>query len=298
MPQVSQDFLATDVALVLEGGGMRAAHTAGIVASLIEHEVWLPYVCGLSAGSSNAVNYVARDAERTRKCFVDVAGDKRFGGFGSFVRHNGFFNSDFLYDEAIQDGTLPLDWDAFEANPTHMRIQSFERDTGRDVTRTRADMTDSLTVAQLARASSTMPFVMNPISIDGQVMLDGGLGTGAGIPLHMAEEDGFERFVFVATREQGYRKTPMKRGQTGLLRRLCAGQPHLFEALETRAERYNAALDHVEELERQGRALVIRPETMPIQNTETNVERLRAVFDQGHDLAEREMDRWLDWICH
>lgn len=297
MPQVSQDFLAPDVALVLEGGGMRAAHTAGIVASLIEHEIWLPYVCGLSAGSSNAVNYVARDAKRTRKCFVDVAGDKRFGGFGSFVRHNGFFNSDFLYDEAIQDGTLPLDWDAFEANPTRMRIQSFERDTGRDVTWTRADMTDSLTVAQLARASSTMPFVMNPISIDGQVMLDGGLGTGAGIPLHMAEEDGFERFVFVATREQGYRKTPMKRGQTGLLRRLCAGQPHLFEALATRAERYNAALDHVEELERQGRALVIRPETMPIQNTETNVERLRAVFDQGHDLAEREMGRWLDWIC-
>ena len=44
------------VALVLEGGGMRAAHTAGIVAALIEHEVWFPYVCGLSAGSSNAVN--------------------------------------------------------------------------------------------------------------------------------------------------------------------------------------------------------------------------------------------------
>ena len=28
------------VALVLEGGAMRAAHTAGIVSSLIEHEVW------------------------------------------------------------------------------------------------------------------------------------------------------------------------------------------------------------------------------------------------------------------
>ena len=35
---------------------------------------------------------------------------------------------------------------------------------------------------------------------------------------------------------------------------------------------------------------------MPIQNTETNVERLRAVFDQGHALAEREMDNWLEWL--
>ena len=173
---------------------MRAAHTAGVVASLIEHEVWLPYVCGLSAGSSNAINYIARDADRTRRCFVEIAGDKRFGGFGSFVRHNGFFNSDFLYIEAIENGPLTMDWEAYQANPTKLRIQSFERDTGRDVTWTRADTTDPLTTAALVRASSTMPFVMNPISLGGQVMLDGGLGTGAGIPLHMAEEDGYSAF--------------------------------------------------------------------------------------------------------
>ena len=284
------------VALVLEGGGMRAAHTAGIVAALIEHEVWFPYVCGLSAGSSNTVNYIARDAERTRMCFVDIAGDKRFGGIGSLMHHEGFFNSQWLYDGAIQDGTLPMDWDAFQANPIQARIQSFERDTGRTVTWTRQDMTSPLTMARLVRASSTMPFVMNPIEVNGQVMLDGGLGIGAGIPLHLAEEDGYERFFFVGTRPAGYRKAPLGRGKRGLMRRLCAGQPHLYEALATRAERYNAALDHLDELERAGRALVVRPETMPIHNTETNVDKLRAVFDQGHTLAEREMDRWLDWL--
>lgn len=45
-----------------------------------------------------------------------------------------------------------------------------------------------------------------------------------------------------------------------------------------------------------GQALVVCPETMPIHNTETNVGKLRAVFDQGHALAEREMDRWLEWL--
>ena len=286
----------SSVALVLEGGGMRAAHTAGVVAALIEHKVWFPYVCGLSAGASNTVNYLARDAERTRMCFVDIAGDKRFGGIGSLVHHDGFFNSRWLYDEAIQDGTLPMDWDTFVSNPAKARIQSFERDTGRTVTWTNEDMTSPLMMARLVRASSTMPFVMNPIEVNGQVMLDGGLGKGAGIPLHMAEEDGYERFFFIGTRPVGYRKTPMGRGKRGLTRRLCAGQPHVFEALATRAERYNAELDHLAELEHEGRALVVRPKTMPIHNTETNVEKLRAVFDQGHALAEREMDRWLEWL--
>lgn len=284
------------VALVLEGGGMRAAHTAGIVAALIEHEVWFPYVCGLSAGSSNAVNYLSRDAERTRQAFVDIAGDERFGGVGSLMRHNGFFNADFLYERAIQDGTLPFDWETFRANPAQLRIQAFERDTGRTVTWTRDDMTSCVVMASLIRASSTMPFVMKPIEVGGQVMLDGGLGTGAGIPLHMAEDDGYQRFFFVATRPAGYRKEPMGHGTRGIMRRVCAGEPHVFEALATRAERYNAALDHLAELEREGRALVVRPESMPIQNTETNVERLRAVFDQGHALAEREMDGWLGWL--
>ena len=270
---------------------MRAAHTAGVVASLIEHEVWLPYVCGLSAGSSNAINYIARDADRTRRCFVEIVGDKRFGGFGSFVRHNGFFNSDFLYIEAIEDGTLPMDWEAYQANPTKLRIQSFERDTGRDVTWTRADTTDPLTTAALVRASSTMPFVMNPISLGGQVMLDGGLGTGAGIPVGMAEDDGLERVLLVATRPRGYRKKEPSARDEQMLKAASRDYPYLRKALLTRWERYNAALDHVEELAEQGRALVIYPDEMPVKNTTVNARRLAAAYDAGHAQYLREMPR-------
>lgn len=284
------------VALVLEGGGMRAAHTAGIVASLIEHEIWFPYVCGVSAGSSNAVNYLSRDAERARRSFVEIAGDERFGGIGSLARHNGFFNADFLYDRAIEDGTLPFDWETFQANEAGLRIQSFERDTGRSVTWTKDDMRSPLEMARRVRASSTMPFIMRPIELEGHVMLDGGLGEGGGIPILLAEQDGYDRFVFVATRPAGYRKSPMGRGQRGLMRRVCAGHPRVFEALATRPERYDAALDHLSELEREGRALVIRPDSMPIRNTETNVDRLRALFDEGHELAERHLGEWLAWI--
>ena len=284
------------VALVLEGGGMRAAHTAGVVAALIEHGVRFPYVCGVSAGASNAVNYLSGDAVRTRRSFVEIAADSRFGGIGSLTKHNGFFNADFLYERAIQDGTLPFDWKTFSANPAHLRIQGFERDTGASVTWTRDDMTSPVRMASLVRASSTMPFIMRPIEVNGRVMLDGGLGEGAGIPVHLAERDGYERFFFVGTRPEGYRKAAMKRGQTGLMRRLCAGRPAVFEALVSRAERYNAALDHLDELEREGRALLVRPEAMPIRNTETNVGKLAEVFAEGHALAEREMPRWLEWL--
>ena len=297
MPAKALESNISDVALVIEGGGMREAHTAGIIVSLIEHGVWFPYACGVSAGASSAVNYLSRDAVRTRASFVEVAGDKHFGGVGSFVRNNGFFNSDFLYGQAMRDGTLPFDWATFRDNPAALRIQAFERDTGRSVTWTKADMDSESAMAKRVRASSTMPFLMKPIEIDGHTMLDGGLAQGGGIPTHLAQRDGYERFMLIATRPRGYRKQPMGYGQRKLMQRVCAGQPHVFEALATRAERYNAALDYVAALERDGRALVICPESMPIQNTETNVERLTSVFDVGHLLAEREMSRWLDWLA-
>ena len=54
----------SDCALVLEGGGYRGAFTAGIISVLLEEGIQFPYACGLSAGASNVVNYVAGNQKR------------------------------------------------------------------------------------------------------------------------------------------------------------------------------------------------------------------------------------------
>ncbi|MDD3931624.1 MAG: patatin-like phospholipase family protein, partial [Eubacteriales bacterium] len=48
-----------DVALIFEGGGMRASYTAGIVKTLLENELYFDYVAGISAGASHCVNYLS-----------------------------------------------------------------------------------------------------------------------------------------------------------------------------------------------------------------------------------------------
>lgn len=47
-----------DVALIFEGGGMRASYTAGVVTTLLERKLSFPKVYGISAGASHTVNYV------------------------------------------------------------------------------------------------------------------------------------------------------------------------------------------------------------------------------------------------
>ena len=285
-----------DCALVFEGGGYRAAYTCAFANVLLEQGIYFDYVCGLSAGASNAVNYLSRDRRRVREAFMTGGPAKGLVGLRSFVRGHGYFDADALYEGALRDGTLQFDWETFQANSARLRIQAFERDTGRTVRFGREDMTDPMRMIDLVRVSSTLPGMMKPLEVDGRVLMDGGLGTGAGIPVGMAEDDGFERVLLVATRPRGYRKKEPTARDAQMFKAAARDYPYLRKALLTRWERYNAALDHVEELAAQGRALVIYPDEMPVKNTTVNARRLAAAYDAGHAQYLREMPRVREFL--
>jgi len=278
-----------DCALVFEGGGYRASYTAGIARVLLEQGISFGYVCGVSAGASHTVDYVSRDLRRTRMAFLGCDGAEKTGGVRSLLSGKGYFNADYLYEGAMLDGFMPFDWDAFVANPARIRIQAFERDTGRTVTWTKDDMPTAMDMMDRVRASSTLPGAMKPLPVDGSVYYDGGLGTGAGIPIHLAEDDGFEKFVFVATRPRGYRKPEPSRYDVTLFRRIARDYPYLRNAMLTRWKRYNVALDHIDELERAGRCLAIYPDEMPVENGTVNKHRLLASYTMGHEQGERDL---------
>ncbi len=285
-----------DCALVFEGGGYRAAYTCAFANVLLEQGIYFDYVCGLSAGASNSVNYLSRDRKRVREAFMTDGPARRLVGLRSLLRGHGYFDADALYEGALRDGTLRFDWDTFQANPARLRIQAFERDTGRTVRFGREDMTDPLRMIGLIRASSTLPGMMKPLEVDGRVLMDGGLGTGAGIPVGMAEEDGFERILFVATRPRGYRKKEPGARDAQMFKAVARDYPYLRKALLSRWERYNAALDHVEELAEKGQALVIYPDEMPVENATVNPRRLRAAYEAGHAQYLREMPRVREFL--
>ncbi|WP_169726172.1 patatin-like phospholipase family protein [Atopobium fossor] len=296
MTNVLEPNNITSTALVIEGGGMRGAYTSGLLSVLLEEHIYFSYVCGLSAGASCAVNYVARDLERMRRGFVDVADDPRAGGPKSLLTGRGYFDSEYLYNAANLQATIPLDWETFKANPAILRIQSFERDTGRTVVWGRKHMQTLQDTLDVVRASSTMPGLMNPLEIDGQVMYDGGLGVGAGIPLHIAQDDGQTRFFVVASRPEGYVKPAMQGMQHSAVGHMFGNYPFLRDAILTRAQRYNAAMEHLAKLEQEGRAFVVRPLNMRISNTTLNREELAEAFELGREQGVMQLDAWKEFL--
>lgn len=284
------------VALMFEGGGMRASYTSGAVAALIEQGIQFDFVCGLSAGASNTANYLNGDPDRARRSFVDIVREPQFGDWRTWLQGKGLFSAHWIYQETGQPGGfLPYSMERFKSHPAQMAIQAFDRDSGATVVWRKEDAPTLDDLMVRVRASSTLPVAMPPVTIDGRTYYDGGLGEGGGIPLSLALDAGYDRVFAVLTRPRGYRKRPpgaAARAVANLYRRY----PHVREALLTRHIRYNAALDELEAMAAQGRAYIFYAERMAVSNSTTDYDALVASYTDGYAQAQRELPQWLEWL--
>lgn len=278
-----------DVALIFEGGGMRASYTAGFANNLLENEIYFDYVAGISAGASHSVNYLSRDIKRTKRSFVDLVLDEEFGGWKSFFKGEGFFRSHYIYEETPNtDASLPFDWPTFDSNPAQLRIGAFKRDEGEMVYYTKNDMQSMRELMKIVRSSSSLPIFMPPTYYRGEYHIDGGV-TG-GIALDIAKKDGFEKFFVVLSQKKGYRKSPVK--SKNFIKAYYRKYPYAAEAMLKRHIIYNETLEELEELEKQGKAFLVYPDEMPVSNKELNYEKLSKSYQMGYEQGKRDLPKW------
>jgi predicted patatin/cPLA2 family phospholipase len=286
---------APDVAVLFEGGGMRAVHTAGVVETLIEAGIHAGLAAGISAGASHVANYLSRDGERARRSFVELAADPNFGDWRSFARGKGLFNAEYIYEQTgLPDQALPFDFETYHSSATVARIGTFRCSDGETVFWTDEDAATMGDLMRMVRSSSTMPVWMPPVLIDGEYYVDGALGRDGGIPLSAARDAGYERFLVVLTQQRGYRKVPPRR-LTPFYRSYFRQFPAVGEALLRRWALYNETLDEIEDLESSGAALVFRPERTMIRSYERRVDRLAEAYVLGREQARREVDTWMEF---
>ena len=282
-------------ALLFEGGSMRAAYTCAVAAELLEQGVYFDNVYGVSAGSSNAVNYVSRDIDRTIKSFTDFARMDDIGDWKTFLQHKGMWNAHYIYQEAgLPDGALPFDFATFAANPAKATVLAIERDTGKDRYFRKADLDTLDNLMVRVRASSTVPIFMPPPQVDGMYCYDGGFAVGAGLPLELIRADGFDHVFVVRTRKRGYRKS----GSNGWAKVFFWRHPAMRDAVLSRNRRYNVACDLLDEWERRGKAYVFYCDELTLSGNERDYDELCRNYESGRAQIKREWGRLMDFIEH
>ena len=269
--------------LVLEGGAMRGMFTAGVLDVLMEHGIVLDGAIGVSAGAVFGCNYKSHQIGRVIRYNTQYCNDKRYASFGNLLRTGNLYSEQFCYHD-IPEKLDPLDYDAFLANPTKLYVGCSNLDTGEAEYLECTDMR-KLEDVNKVRASASLPLVSNIVEVDGMKLLDGGVSDS--IPIFAFRRMGYRRNIVVLTRPEGYRKGPDK------MLRLEAGRyreyPEFVKRCHMRHMYYNKTLDKLEELEKEGDTLIIRPsETIEISRLEKKPEMIEAMYELGvYDAKEK-----------
>lgn len=266
--------------LVLEGGGMRGIFTVGVLDCFMDHGVRFPYTVAVSAGASNGISYISGQRGRSRFSNIDLLKHYNYIGWRHFLRGRGYIDLDYIF-YVYPERYYPFDYDAFFKAPERFEMVVSNCLTGQaEYLEEKRDRDRLLAVC---KASCTLP-VLCPITyVDGVPMVDGGVCDA--IPVRHALEQGCDRLVLVLTRNKGYRKADKDFYLPGFI---YHQYPALREQLRTRYRRYNETLDFIERLERERKAIVIRPEKpLRVGRTGHDPQALADLYDEGYALAER-----------
>ncbi len=270
--------------LVLEGGGMRGVFTAGVLDAFMKYNFYFHYVVGVSAGACNGLSYMSRQPGRARVSNIDLLAKYNYIGLRHLVTQGCIFDPELLYKRFPYE-IIPYDYSSYFKNVQRGDVYEMVTTnclTGRcEYLQERSG--DSRRLNELARASSSLPYVSKIVNIDGIPMLDGGIIDS--IPVLRAISAGHETNVVICTRNKGWRD----HGKDHKLPRfIYRNYPRLRVVLSHRLNAYNQQLDLVEDLEASGRIAVIRPESpIVVGRMEKDIQKLEALYDEGFQLGER-----------
>lgn len=265
--------------LVLEGGGMRGVFTCGVLDWLLDHHIDFPYTVAVSAGACNGLSYMSRQRGRAKYSNIDMLKKYKYIGMRFLWTQHSILNQELLYKDFLER-IVPYDFEAYRANPGVFEMVTTNCLTGRADYLSEKENYNRL--IRIAKASSSLPYVCPVVVVDRVPMLDGGIVDS--IPVGRAMSLGYERNVVVLTRNRGYRKTGRDiRIPSFIYRRF----PRLRVALSHRCECYNRQLELIEQLEDEGKVLVVRPlEKLEVDRLEDNIGKLTALYEEGYACAE------------
>lgn len=112
-----------NIGLVLEGGGSRGVYTAGVLHYLMEENIYLPYVIGVSAGACNGSSYVSRQLDRNRAVNIDYLDHPDYLSFRNLIKKRQLFGMDFLFD-ALPNKKGESSWKIKQTNAQNVVQQS------------------------------------------------------------------------------------------------------------------------------------------------------------------------------
>ncbi len=286
--KTKRDVFGLKTGLVLEGGGVRGIYTAGVLDVFYENGLKFDGVAGTSAGAVHGCSFLSGQKGRSIRYYMNYCKDPRFMSLRSWIKTGNVVETEFSY-HTLPEKLDVYDFKAFSENETPFYAVCTNLETGEAEYIEIKDMKAQIDVI---RASASLPYFSQIVEIEGKKYLDGGCSEA--IPILGFTQMGYTKNVVVLTRPATYLKKPEFKGLEKLVYRKY---PNFVSALKKRHSVYNETLKRISELEKQGKAFVIRPENdLPAGRMEHNPEKIKATYDLGVKDAEKSLSALIEFL--
>lgn len=263
--------------LILEGGTLRPIFSAGVMDALLDNNITFPYCIGVSAGITNGVSYISKQKGRNLEVVTKYRNDNRYLSYRNFLRCKSIFGLDFVFDE-IPNNLIPFDMDTYRKYPGKVLVGVTNTHTGKTEYLNGKDLDDKAT---MLRATCAIPLLFPVIKINGKEYYDGGLCDP--IPIKKAIADGNTKHLIVLTQPKGYKKELSKKNIL-VAKLLNKKYPNLKTPLLNRHNHYNETVKFCEQLESEGKVLILRPE-YNLDSFEKDINKLKSSYEHGYNLT-------------
>ena len=260
--------------MVLEGGAWRGIYTQGALDFYMQNDINMAATIGVSAGAMSGLSYVSGQIGRSARINLSYRHDPNYYGVPAVLQNHGITGFQFVFENVNRED--PLDKAAFNDPRRRFIATATNIETGEAEYFENGKCSD---IFQGIRASATVPFLSEPVEIDGKKYLDGGIACK--IPVEWALQEGYEKIIVIKTQDSSYRKTSNM--PEGLIRSFYHRYPRLMEDMLREMESYNALCDRIDALAEEGRIFVLAPSRpIRIDRFEKNMERLGELYWRGY----------------
>ena len=264
------------VGLVLEGGGMRGMFTAGALDVLMDNNIMVDGIVGVSAGALFGANFFSGQKGRVIRYSKKYAKDKRYISIRNLILTGNAVSKRFAYYK-VQKEYDPFDNETFKKVNKPFWAVATNVKTGKPEY---LEIKDAFEDIEKLRATSALPLSSRIIKVDGCKYMDGAFSDA--LPINFMKKKGFDKLIIILTQPIKYRKKQMAPKKLKMVRFKYHRYKNFLKAIDSWPKRYNKTVEKIIDMENKKEIFVIRPhKKIWTQLIERDTDKLQSFYDMG-----------------
>lgn len=272
--------MSNKISLVLEGGGMRGAYTAGCLSWFIDEGIEFDGGYGISTGAVHLTTFLFRNKEWLKKLSTEILPAKDTIGLNAIISEGQIVGYRKMFDRFAEYG---FDLDNLKTN-TKAKIGLYSLDKGETVYFPIEEMNKDLLIA-----ACSLPLLGKVIKYEGKTYLDGGITKM--IPIEESIKDGYEKHFIIATKPLNFVRKKANPLVVKLMKLVYKDCPNISSDYSVRHLNYQKQIVLIKELVDSDKAIYRYPSgEVKVSRLGGSKEELEDLFEMGRNDMENMKD--------